>query len=73
MPQPEWVTQMSCALECYNVNVEEDNEDPRKINIPETEGCREVRGPLIEDIDITAPLKTKQVNIRTIESMDGFD
>ena len=26
--QPEWVTQLSCTLECYNVNVEENNEDP---------------------------------------------
>ena len=26
--QPEWVTQLSYALECYNVNVEEDDEDP---------------------------------------------
>ena len=29
------------------------------------EGCHEVRGPSIEDPDITAPLKTKQVNIGT--------
>lgn len=54
---------MSCALECYNVNIEDDDEDPWKINIPETEGYHKVRGPLIEDPDITAPLKTKQVNI----------
>lgn len=61
----EWATQPSCALDCYNVNIEEDDEDPHNINIPETEGCREVRGPLIEDPDITALLKMKQVNIRT--------
>jgi len=34
--QPEWVTQLSYALECYNVNIEEDDEDPRKVNILET-------------------------------------
>lgn len=50
-------------LECYNINVEEDDEDPRNINILETKGCREVRGQLIEDPDITALLKKKQVNI----------
>ena len=61
--QPEWVTQMSCALECYNINIEEDDEDPQKINIPETKGYRKVQGPLIEDLDITALVKTKQVNI----------
>ena len=26
--QLEWVTQLSCVLECYNVNIEEDDEDP---------------------------------------------
>ena len=26
--QPEWVTQLSCTLECYNINVEKDDEDP---------------------------------------------
>jgi len=61
--QPEWATRLSCVLECYNVNVEEDDEDPRNINIPEMEGCCEIRGPSIEDLDITVSLKTKQVNI----------
>ena len=44
-------------LECYNVNIEEDDESPRKINIPKTKGCREVQGPLIEDPDITVPME----------------
>lgn len=63
--QPEWTTQLSCVLECYNVNIEEDDEDPWKNKIPESEGCHEVQRPLIEDPDITAPLKQKQVNIGT--------
>ena len=25
--KPEWATQLSCALECYSVNTEEDDED----------------------------------------------
>lgn len=41
----------------------EEDEDPQNINIPETEGHYEVEGPQIENPDITAPLKTKQVNI----------
>ena len=57
--QLEWATQFSCALECYNINVEEDDEDPRNINISETEGCHDIRGPSLEDPDITMPLKTK--------------
>lgn len=52
-------------LECYNVSAEEEDEDPRKINIPEIEGHREVQGPQVENLDITAPVKTKQVNIGT--------
>ena len=31
--QPEWTTQLSCTLECYNVNIEEDDEYPQKFNI----------------------------------------
>ena len=57
--QPEWVTQLSYTLECYNVNIEEDNEDPCKVNILETEGYHEVQGPLIKDPDITTSIKTK--------------
>eukprot|EP00253_Pinus_taeda_P006591 PITA_06591 len=65
--QPYWSRQLSQALECYNVQVEDDDDDPRNINIPEKEGSHEVRGPTIKDPDITAPLKTKQVNIGTEE------
>jgi len=43
--QPNWTTQLSHALECYNVTTEEEDEDPQKINIPEIEGHREVEGP----------------------------
>ena len=61
--QLDWTTQLRHALKCYNVTVEEEDEDPRNINIPLTEGHREVKGPQIENPDITAPLKTRQVNI----------
>jgi len=63
--QAKWVTQLSYELECYNMNTKEDDEDSRKVNIPETEGYHEVQGPLIEDPDITTLIKTKQVNIGT--------
>lgn len=59
------MTQLSYALECYNVNIEEDDEDPCKVNIPETKGYHKIQGPLIEDPDITMPVKMKQVNIGT--------
>jgi len=32
--QPKWATQLSCPLECYNMNTEEDDKDPQKVNIP---------------------------------------
>jgi len=43
----------------------EDDEDPRNIKILEAEGHRKVEGPQIENLDITAQLKTRQVNIGT--------
>lgn len=43
--QPEWATQLSCVLECYNVTSKEEDEDPQKINIPEMEGHCEDQGP----------------------------
>jgi len=63
--QPDWTTQLHHALECYNVTTEEEDEDPRKINIPEAEGHHEVEGPQIDNLDITMALKTRQVNIGT--------
>eukprot|EP00253_Pinus_taeda_P023002 PITA_23002 len=57
------------------MTTEEEDEDPRKINILEIEGHCEVEGPHIENPDITTPLKTKQVNIGGQEAhsfTDGF-
>ena len=65
MIQPQWAAQLSCALECYNVATEEEDEDLRNIDILETEGQCEVQGQLIENPDITVPVKTKQLNIGT--------
>jgi len=47
------------------VTTEEEDEDPRNINILEMEGHREVEGPQIENSDITMLLKTRQENIGT--------
>ena len=45
--QPEWAIQLEYALECYNFEAEpeDEDEDPRNINIPESEGTRDVDGP----------------------------
>jgi len=45
------------------VNVEEDDDDPRNINISKIEGSGEIRGPSLEDPNIITPQKMKQVNI----------
>jgi len=42
---PNWSTHLNNALECYNETIEEDDEDPRNINILEAEGHYEVEGP----------------------------
>ena len=64
--QPEWAIQLQDALECYNFasEPEEEDEDPRNINIPESEGTHDVDGPKLETPAITEPLKTK-INIGT--------
>lgn len=41
--QPKWATQLHHMLECYIINVEEEDEHSRKISILQTEGYREVQ------------------------------
>lgn len=47
------------------MTMKEEDEDPRKINILETEGHCEVEGPQLENQEITMPLKIRHVNIGT--------
>lgn len=63
--QPDGSRKLSWALECYNVQTEGDEDDPRTINIPESEGSQEVCDLEIKYPNVAAPLKTKQVNIGT--------
>ena len=65
--QPEWAIQLEEALECYNFasEPEEEDEDPRNINIPESEGTCDVDGPKLQIPAITEPIKIKQINIGT--------
>jgi hypothetical protein len=51
-------------LECYDVAKEEyDEEDPRNVQIPETEGELVVEGPEIESATYRQPIKTWKLNI----------
>jgi hypothetical protein len=47
---------------CYNNNVDEDD-DPRKVIIIETEDQRDVEGPRVEIPFIRMPINIKKVNI----------
>ena len=58
---PDWATQEAFAVECYNFTVEEE-ENPRSLAIPETEGYCDVHGPAVEVPEVTQPLKTRTVN-----------
>ena len=56
-------------LECYNVKKEEyEDEDPRDVQIPKTEGTRVVEGSELASVVYTQPIKMKKVNIGTTEN-----
>jgi hypothetical protein len=42
--EDEWTVPLQKLQGCYNINVDEDD-DPRKVNIIETEGQRDIEGP----------------------------
>ena len=58
----DWAVQMESAMECYDFATRED-EDPRNVNIPESEGSHEVQGPALEIPEIIEKVKIKKVNI----------
>jgi hypothetical protein len=61
--EDEWTMPLHKLQGCYNINVDEDN-DPRNVNITETEGQRDVEGPGVELPFIGQPIKIKKINIR---------
>ena len=48
----DWTTQIENARECYNFTIDEDD-NPRNINISESEGSHAVVGPTLECPEIT--------------------
>ena len=64
--QPHWKAQEANAVECYNPAIDEDD-DPRNIDITQSEGHCEVHEPAIEAPEVTQPLKTRTVNIGSEE------
>jgi hypothetical protein len=45
--EDEWTAPLQKLQDCYNINADEDD-DPRKVNIVETEGQRGIEGPGVE-------------------------
>ena len=66
--QPDWTAQTKNARECYNFTIDEDD-DPRNINIPESEGSHVVTRPTLDCPEITEKLKIKKLNIGTEEML----
>jgi hypothetical protein len=54
--EDEWTTPLQKLQGCYNINSDEDD-DPRKVNIAETEEQRDVEGPGVEIPFIGKPIK----------------
>ena len=54
-------------MTCYNLSGDLDN-DLTNINIPESEGSREVEGSSISSEQFVKPLKIKKVNIGSEEN-----
>jgi hypothetical protein len=66
--EDEWTMPLQKLQGCYNINVDEDD-DPRKVNITETEGQRDIEGPGVELPFIGQPIKIKKVNIGTKQTL----
>lgn len=65
---PKWKVALEQALECYNLAEEgEEDENPRNINTPKSEGTRDVQRPELKVPDVAKPVKIKKVNIGTKE------
>ena len=65
---PKWKIALEEALECYNLAGEgEEDENPRNVNIPESEGTHDVQGPELKVPDVVKLVKIKKVNIGTKE------
>ena len=65
--QTDWAVQLEHALECYNFIEESGGEDenPRSINIPDSEGTHEFDGPKLDIPSIIETIKIKKINIGT--------
>jgi expansin (peptidoglycan-binding protein) len=54
--EDEWIVPLQKLQSCYNINVDDGN-GPRKVNMTEIEGQRNVEGPGVELPFIVHPIK----------------
>ena len=55
-------------MTCYNVSGElDDGDDPRAIDIPESQGIHDIVAPEVPGDKSKQSLKLKKVNIKTVE------
>ena len=64
---PAWDAQMRDIVNCRNLTIEENEENPRNITIFKSEGKCTAIGPSIESLYVTKPLKIRQLNIGSKE------
>ena len=60
--EEEWIAPLQKLQGCYNINADE-YDDPRKVNITETKGQRDIEGLGVELPFIGQPIQIKKVNI----------
>jgi hypothetical protein len=65
--EDEWTAPLQKLQGCYNINADEDDH-PRKVNIAEIEGQRDVEGPGVMLPFIGQPINIKKVNIGTTQT-----
>jgi hypothetical protein len=66
--EDEWIVPLQKLQGYYNINADDDD-DPRKVNITETEGQRDVKGLGVELPFIGQPIMITKVNIGTEETL----
>jgi hypothetical protein len=70
--EDEWTAPLQKLQSCYNINADDDD-DPMKVKITETEHQRDVKGPRVELRIIGQPIKIKKFNIGTEETPNLYN
>ena len=65
--EPTWDMQMQYIANCCNVTITEEEDNSCNVSILEFEGNRTIKGPSLHTVDVTKPLKLREVNIGTAD------